>query len=553
MLLGITVFLFWYQGFPHALSYQEQYQLFLWNADYFCERMSVVGGMADWLGEFITQFYYVEWLGAACLAFLFVILHLLVWGNMRPPHVSLSVNSERRGSVSMLFYPLSMLPCAMLLWLMGDVSVLLSYVIALIASLGFSLLMAFVFPRPHRKTIGMTLADALLTVVLFWLFGFMAWLYVGLRIIRVGWKWLWMVPVLLITQWMVYRLLTQWPVQQVFLPMTYYRIPLHLPWMIWLLPVIIICLVRLGCSLQLRRQNKTVTTLAVALELVVLTVCSYLLVPTGYDKEMYELIRQDYLVRNERWDEIIDRAQRYQVHTPFSSVCVNLALSQKRQLADRMFDFYQSGEDALIMPRIHDMTSMLPSMEVFWRLGMVNSAQRYAFDSQASILNARNSGRLTRRIAECMLVNGHYGPARKQLELLSQSLYYADWADEKLQSLKLSGKAREQEIEKDAQLLRVRNLRFKNEFLYNYEEMDKMLGLLFIDNTQNLMALDYMLGQILLGAKIPEFQQYLGWAQQYGNHHSMPRGYQDVVRCIQNNGKVSESPYRDYIRQKTGQ
>ena len=104
---------------------------------------------------------------------------------------------------------------------------------------------------------------------------------------------------------------------------------------------------------------------------------------------------------------------------------------------------------------------------------MVNSAQRYAFDSQASILNARNSGRLTRRIAECMLVNGHYGPARKQLELLSQSLYYADWADEKLQSLKLSGKAREQEIEKDAQLLRVRNLRFKNEFLYNYEEMDK--------------------------------------------------------------------------------
>ena len=515
--------------------------------------MSVVGGMADWLGEFITQFYYVEWLGAACLAFLFVILHLLVWGNMRPPHVSLSVNSERRGSVSMLFYPLSMLPCAMLLWLMGDVSVLLSYVIALIASLGFSLLMAIVFPRPHRKTIGMTLADALLTVVLFWLFGFMAWLYVGLRIIRVGWKWLWMVPVLLITQWMVYRLLTQWPVQQVFLPMTYYRIPLHMPWTIWLLPVIIICLVRLGCSLQLRRQNKTVTTLAVALELVVLTVCSYLLVPTGYDKEMYELIRQDYLVRNERWDEIIDRAQRYQVHTPFSSVCVNLALSQKRQLADRMFDFYQSGEDALIMPRIHDMTSMLPSMEVFWRLGMVNSAQRYAFDSQASILNARNSGRLTRRIAECMLVNGHYGPARKQLELLSQSLYYADWADEKLQSLKLSGKAREQEIEKDAQLLRVRNLRFKNEFLYNYEEMDKMLGLLFIDNTQNLMALDYMLGQILLGAKIPEFQQYLGWAQQYGNYHSMPRGYQDVVRCIQNNGKVSESPYRDYIRQKTGQ
>ena len=553
MLLGISVFLFWYLKYPHALSYQEQYQLFLWSSDYFCQRISVVGGLADWLGELFTQFYYVSWLGALLLALLFVSFQWLVWANMKTSHSSGNYTAGRLSFPSPFFYPLSMVPCAMLLWLMGDVSVLLSYLMALIACLVEALLMTVVFRQSKGKRIGMAGLDFKLTIILFWLFGALAWLYVGLRIAREGWRWLWMVVELLLVQWIASLLLTQWPVQQVFLPMTYYRIPLQMPWMLWALPIVIICIVRLGASCKLSKMGDTGRYVAVALEFMLLVVCSQLLIPTGYDKEMYELIRQDYLVRNERWDEIIDRAQMYQVPTPFSSVCVNLALSQKRQLADRMFDFYQSGEDALIMPRFHDMTSMLPSMEVFWRLGMVNSAQRYAFDSQASILNARNSGRLTRRIAECMLVNGHYGPARKHLELLSQSLYYSDWANEKLQSLKQNGKAREQAIQKDPQLSRVRNLRFKNDFLYGYEEMDKMLGLLFINNTQNLMALDYMLGQILLGAKIPEFQQYLGWAQQYGNYQSMPRGYQDVVRCIQNNGKVSESPYRDYIRQKTGQ
>ena len=72
VLVGIGIFLFWNVVYPHALSYQEQYQLFLWTGDYFVQRVSVPGGFADWLGEFVVQFYYVEWLGALLLALLFV-------------------------------------------------------------------------------------------------------------------------------------------------------------------------------------------------------------------------------------------------------------------------------------------------------------------------------------------------------------------------------------------------------------------------------------------------------------------------------------------------
>ena len=269
VLVGIGVFLFWYVFYPHALSYQEQYQLFLWTGDYFLERMSLPGGLADWLGEFIVQFYYVEWLGALLLALLFVVLQRLT-ARLLPQK----------------WWLLSVLPVILLC------------------------------------------------------IGPAVWIYILVRVCQLGWKHLWLAGWFIAVQLIAYAwLLPQWPLQQVMTGLNYYRIPLHYP--------------------QLK----------------------------GYDKEMYELIRQDYLVRNEQWDEIVKRAQQYQVKTPFSSVCVNLALSKKRQLADRMFDFYQSGDDALIMPRIRDLTSMLPSAEAFWHLGMVNSAQRYMFDTQESILN----------------------------------------------------------------------------------------------------------------------------------------------------------------------
>lgn len=470
VLLGIGIFLFWYVGYPHALSYQEQYQLFLWTGDYFWERVSVPGGLADWLGEFVVQFYYVEWLGALLLAMLYVALQRLC--------------------VVRRFYLLSFLPPLFLLWLMGDPSVLLSLPVAIVLSLAVFRLMWHV---PVS-------ADLLAVPVLYWLLGPAVWLYVVLRIVQWGWKHLWTAGWMLAVQLMAYAfILPQWPLQTVLAGAGYYRIPLHFP------------------SLS------------------------------GFDKEMYELIRQDYLVRNERWDNIVKRAGEVQVKTPFWSNCVNLALAEKRLLADRMFDFYQSGEDALIMPRTRDLTSMLPSAEAFWRLGMVNSAQRYMFDTQESILNGRKSGRCTKRIAECMIVNGHYQTAAKQIDLLKKSLFYRAWAEEAESML-----GNEVKINSHPVYGRMRKLRYQENFLYSYEEIDKMFGLLFMANQENRMALDYFMGQMLLKGDMQGFQQYMGWVQQYGGYRQMPLGYQDAMQCIRVQSNVSGSPYAGYVRRMMG-
>jgi hypothetical protein len=475
VLTGIGIFLFWFAAYPHALSYHEQYQLFLWTWDYFWQRLSLPGGLADWLGEFIVQFYYVEWLGALLLALLFVLLQRLAC-RILTSHLS-----------PLTSHLLSLLPVALLWWMMGDVNLLLSLPVAVVLALALCLIR-----MPKR----LSLADVVIVPVAYWLIGPAVWIYVIVRSLQWGWRHLWTAGWLVAVQIAAYAwLLPQWQLERVMTGLTYYRIPLHYP--------------------QLK----------------------------GYDKDMYELIRLDYLVRHERWDNIVKRAREYQVRTPFWSNCVNLALAEKRLLADRMFDFYQSGEDALIMPRVRDLTSMLPTAEAFWRLGMVNSAQRYMFDTQESILTGRKSGRCTRRIAECMIVNGHYATAAKQIDLLKKTLFYRSWAKEAEAML-----GDENKINAHPVYGRLRKLRYKENFLYSYEEIDKMLGLLFMNNPENKMALDYFMGQMLLKGNIQGFQQYMGWVQQYGGYRQMPLGYQDAMRCIQSRGNAPGSAYGAYVK-----
>ena len=264
VLVGIGMFLFWYVRYPHALSYQEQYQLFLWTGDYFVEKISLPGGFA-------------EWLGALLLAMLFVALQ----------RVTLKLMDNGKwimdNSMSLIPMMISLLPVAVMWWLMGDINVLLSLPVAIVMALALACI------RLPKRLFWL---DILIVPVAYWLIGPAVWIYIVVRVIHLSWKQLWTAGWLVAVQLMVYAwLLPQWPLQQAMTGLSYYRIPLQYPQ--W----------------------------------------------SGYDKDMYELIRLDYLVRNERWDEIVKRAGEYQVKTPFWCNCVNLALSQKRLLADRMFDF----------------------------------------------------------------------------------------------------------------------------------------------------------------------------------------------------------------------
>ena len=146
VLISIGVFLFWYIAYPHAMSYQEQYQLFLWTSDYFLNRVSVPGGFASWIGEFIVQFYYVEWLGALLLSLLIVALG----------------------------WTAGWIPAALVLWLLGDPSVKLGYVVALLMVVGAHRINPVKWGRQAWS-------EVVIVPVVYWLTGPWAWVDVLLR------------------------------------------------------------------------------------------------------------------------------------------------------------------------------------------------------------------------------------------------------------------------------------------------------------------------------------------------------------------------------------
>ncbi len=508
--------------------------MFLFTNDYFSQRVMVPGGLADYLGEFFVQFYYLKWAGALVLAVLFVLLQFLTWKLMR----------QHGNRPSSWCYPLSFIPPMLLLWLMGDESVLLSYAVALL------MVMAAAWASQCWDRCRLSWPDLVVVPLLFAVAGPLAWVYVVLRALSAPRRCWWMPVWMALVHGASAFVLLQWPLKSVAFGLNYYRIPLHYHVLQAILPLAVVALIALGRWLPgaSRRQSMMASAkIWDGVSTLCIIILAFLAIHVGYDKDKYELLRQDYLVRQECWDEIISRADHYQVENAFSCNCVNLALAKQRRLADGMFDYYQSGEDALLMPMVRDLTSNIPTAEAFWHLGMVNSAYRYMHDLQESILNARKSGRFTKRMVECLVVNGKYALAAKHLALLQHTLFYRGWANEMCQLLYQDAK-----VDRHPLYGKKRKMRFKNDFLYSYDEIHKMLGLLFIDNAENTMALDYFMGELLLKGMPQEFMQYMSWVQQYGGYQYMPRGYQDAMRFIQSNGTDKTSAYGKYVRKMMG-
>lgn len=70
---AIAVFCYWYFLYPYVIVAREMSQLFLWNSDYFMERIVLPGGFAQYTGEFFVQFFQHPINGAFTYAFFFIL------------------------------------------------------------------------------------------------------------------------------------------------------------------------------------------------------------------------------------------------------------------------------------------------------------------------------------------------------------------------------------------------------------------------------------------------------------------------------------------------
>lgn len=500
LLFGAGVFLFWRLCYPFALAYHEQFQLFLFDKQYFEERIAVPGGGGAYIAEFLVQFYNSVTIGALILALLYVLLQWQVWLLMKRIARKYAKDIE-------IWYPLSFAPSLLTWFLMGDVNVMLAFPVSLL-----SVVFAMQF-FPHEK-IAQFLYVVIATPLLYWLAGPLTLLFSAYVAIIVfcdadsrltGFGIGVVVMLYAVTCILISALFVPYPVRRLFCGIFYSRLPDLLSYMMCGIACLVLLLPLFTHRIPVPASGKNKLLCFISCVFVI-AMTGVAFIPQGYDKKTYELIEYDYLVRLQRWHDIIRKAEKQQPDLPMSVCATNLALGMTDQLGERAFDFFQNGPDGLLPKFERDFNSTMLTAEAYYQLGLVNTAQRYVFESMESIPNYNKSGRAIKRLAETNLINGQYKVAEKYLLMLEKTIFYRKWAQSRIKMIADSGL-----IDCHPVYGRLRKMRLENDFLFSEAELDKTCGQLLMHNKENSLAMQYLVIYPLLNRDLNGFMNYFGY------------------------------------------
>lgn len=515
ILFCIGVFLFWHLAYPAHLAFQEQLQLFLFDSNYLIERIVVPGGVANYLSDFLIQFYYHTWAGAIILAVLFLWMQRLTW------------SVAKHQGTSELYYPLSFIPAIVVWYFMTDENAMLSYLIALIWMLQGM--------RRYQQMQGQKqrMLYALFSLpVLYWIAGpvhFILAFWMMVHELQITFRNCYLfqgiaiavsICLLAIVCPLLSTIVAQYSIPRLMVGTEYYRYPQAIP-PAWVASLIVMAItpLLLPCLPDAKKRKSGIILLGIALT----ALGGGWLIKSGCNFEKEEAILYDRLAHRERWQEIIERAEKKAPTTPQGVTCLNLALGMTGQLTDRLFEFYQNGSKGLIQHFSHDIVFSLCSSEVHYQLGMVSATQQMMFEVMSSIPIHQLNARCLKRLAETNLINGHYEVAAKYLRTLQKSLYYKRWADHVLKFL-----YNEANINNHPTWGRLRKTSFKEDFLYTGNQMVNLLGVLFQDNNSNRLAYDYLMTHLLLDCDLQHVVEYLPLIQ-YTNYKQLPRAFQEAL------------------------
>jgi len=206
-----------------------------------------------------------------------------------------------------------------------------------------------------------------------------------------------------------------------------------------------------------------------------------------------KVMQYDFMARHQQWNRILSTIDKERPNNQIGVTVQNLALAKNGFLVNHLFDYNQNGVAGLLPDVGTDATSPLPVAEAFYQLGMIRVAQRTFFEAQEAIMDYQKSGRCYKRLAQTYLILGDYDVARKYLMALQKTLFYREWADETLLLLD-----NEKAIDQHPEYGHLRKMNYHDDFLFSSHLTAEMLEKLFMGNTDNRLAFEYLLAFYVL-------------------------------------------------------
>lgn len=238
----------------------------------------------------------------------------------------------------------------------------------------------------------------------------------------------------------------------------------------------------------------------------------FVFIPTQYktDDKFREVVTYDYLVRAQKWKSILAHSYKHEPQTMCGIWCTNYALAKRGALLNDMFLYKQDSPDGLLMDAVRmDPMTLYSLSDISLDLGMINSAERFAFDAKQRLPQGHKSGRLYRRLAEANLINGHQKVAKKYMQILKSTLFY------------------HQDItESDCERYHALRQKGNDELA---QAKDQILRQLTIENPQNKLASDYLLAYEMLRLDLEHLTEYTLMLRQRDKWEYTPKAIQEAV------------------------
>ena len=414
LLSGFVVWWYLYLNRFLCLYYREQSQMFLFSWDYFLQYLGQPGGLTAYIASFLTQFFCFPVVGT--FIYLLIFLGLYKMFRLVMDKFSLFENSFIVAFIpALLFLPAS-------IHFQFDIAGELAVIFALS---GFLLLTMFLRSRFYYLLIPLAISvfyvfvggNVLLILILFALYSF----YKQQKEYCKHLLTIVMSLLIPVTLWRLFYLISFNDACFALTPFRYqdtqwsdFRV---IAWLsVAVVPII-------GMLLKnVKAGRKWILSYNIGFGLIVL-----IMILKVHNPNTGNIVKMGYDAGNGNWENILALSKKATV-SPFNCFYTNLALQKTGQLSEKMFHYDQIGASGLIID-MEDNFSCQAKSELFYRLGLINFAQYYTFESMIGYTTVKEPNiRNLKRLMECAVMKQDRKLAMKYEKILDKTLFYRNEA-----------------------------------------------------------------------------------------------------------------------------
>jgi len=238
-----------------------------------------------------------------------------------------------------------------------------------------------------------------------------------------------------------------------------------------------------------------------------------------YDRKTELLLRMDYCIQNNNWDEVLKLSSNYPGTNRLVMYFTNLALYKVGYMGDKLFHYPQSGTNGLWLTWKRDNVSPFFGGEIYYQFAYNSESYRWAFE--AMVANGPNP-RSLKRLIVTSLINGDKALAEKYLKVVNQTLFYHKWAQHYLHYLN-----HPELIEKDKEISEKRHFEITSDFISS-DNIGVILQLLLAEHFDNKIVFEYYMASLLLEKKLEIFAENVYRLKELG-YTSIPIHYEEAL------------------------